>query len=569
MAHKPATLEYGVDDRPPVLHIAILGIQYALLNAVYLILIVIVVRAAGASPEVSRSAVSLGMIGLAIGTVLQALHKGPVGSGFLAPPVFSAIYLGPAVLAAKAGGLPAVLAMTVFAGLVEIGLSGVLGRLRIITQPMVTGLIVCVVGLQLGLVGMQQSLDVAAVGSPDLPKHFAVSMATLATAIGLTVWGTGVWRLVCSLGGLLVGVITSAIAGIFAPGFLARIAATPLFDVPSLSYISFDFVPELVPAFLAAAVAATLRTVGVVTTCQRANDSGWTAPDFGNIRKGVLADGIGCTIGGLLGTPGMSIAPSLVGVSIATGVTSRVIAYASAATLIVLAFVPRVSAAFLELPMSVAGALLVFTASIMVTSGMQLMNSRFLDNRAVFVIGLGLLMALTGTVNHEFFEQLPVRVRTLTESSLSLSLTVAIVLTLIFRIKAHRKEIVGWKDADELIDELQIVFRKRRADWRLDDKTVNRCLTNARNALRLLEEGHLLREPVSIAAIREDTSLDIELSYRGLPVTIPDIGTVEADATEESPATAGMSSIGTGVYPDRSATIAHGSNVVLRLSFNT
>jgi hypothetical protein len=31
-----------------------------------------------------------------------------VGSGYLAVPVFSAIYLGPSVLAAKAGGLPAV-----------------------------------------------------------------------------------------------------------------------------------------------------------------------------------------------------------------------------------------------------------------------------------------------------------------------------------------------------------------------------------------------------------------------------------------------------------------------------
>jgi xanthine permease XanP len=568
MPQKPSTLEYGVDEKPPALHVALLGLQYALLNSVYLILVVIIVRAAGASPEVSRSAVSLGMIAVAISTVLQALKRGPVGSGFLAPPVFSAIYLGPSVLAAKLGGMPAVLAMTVFAGLVEVGLSMILGRLRLITQPMITGLIVCVVGLQLGLVGLQQSFDVAGIGSPDLLNHFAVSMVTLATAIGLTVWGTGVWRLVCSLGGLVVGAVAAGIAGIYEPDILSRIGANPVFAIPSLSYISFDFVPELVPAFLAAGVAATLRSVGVLTTCQRANDADWVAPDFTNIRKGVLADGLGCTIGGLLGAPGMSTGPSLVGVSIATGVTSRVVAFACAGVLAVLAFVPRVSAAFLELPMSIAGPLLVFTASIMVTSGIQLMSSRFLDNRSVFVIGIGVLMAMVGTVNHAFFEQLPAKIRTFTESSLSLSLSVAIVLTLMFRIKAHRKEIVGWKDADELLDDLRMVFRKRARDWRLSEKLIQRCMANAGSALRLLEEGHFLQETVSIVATREDTSLDIELRYKGLPVSIPDIRTSMTDNTEEAPATAGMSAIGTGVYPDRSSTIAHGPDVILRLSFD-
>jgi NCS2 family nucleobase:cation symporter-2 len=367
-----------------------------------------------------------------------------------------------------------------------------------------------------------------------------------------------------------VSLLTLATAiGLLHTSALTRVAGTPWFAIPDPTYISFDFVPELVPAFLAAALAAMLRTVGVVTTCQRANDATWVEPDFGNLRKGVLADGIGCTFGGLIGVPGMSVGPSLVGVSIATGVTSRVVAYACAGVLVVLAFVPRVSALFLELPMSVAGALLVFTASIMVTSGMQLMNSRFLDNRSVFVIGLGMLAALIELVNRDFFQQLPDEVRTFTASSLSLALSVAIIMTLLFRIKTHRKEIVGWKEADELIDDLQKVFRKRGPDWKLPDKLVQRCLTNARNALRLLEEGYLLQEPVAIAAVREDTSLDIELRYKGLPVSIPDIQTVTAESTEESAAMAGMSYVGTGVFPDRSATVVHGPNVVLRLNFNT
>ena len=39
------------------------------------------------------------------------------------------------------------------------------------------------------------------------------------------------------------------------------------------------FAPDLVPAFMIAAVAAMLRTVGVVTTCQKINDADWKRPD--------------------------------------------------------------------------------------------------------------------------------------------------------------------------------------------------------------------------------------------------------------------------------------------------
>ena len=107
MTKRPKDLIYAVDERPPWPTLLLLGLQYAGLMAIYLVMIVIVFKAAGAPHWQTVSAVSLGMVALAISTTLQALRKGPIGSGFLAAPVFSAIYLGPSVLAAKLGGLPA------------------------------------------------------------------------------------------------------------------------------------------------------------------------------------------------------------------------------------------------------------------------------------------------------------------------------------------------------------------------------------------------------------------------------------------------------------------------------
>jgi xanthine/uracil permease len=116
---RPENLIYGVAERPPPVQLALLALQQVALVSIYLVLMVIVVREAGAPPEAARSALSFGMIAMGIGAVLQAIWKGPVGSGYLAPPVLSAIYLQVSVTAAQVGGLPLVAGMTILAGAFE------------------------------------------------------------------------------------------------------------------------------------------------------------------------------------------------------------------------------------------------------------------------------------------------------------------------------------------------------------------------------------------------------------------------------------------------------------------
>ena len=566
MATPPANITLGVDARPPPLQLMLLGLQYAFLLSVYLVIVVIVVHEAGASREEARSLVSMAMIASAFGTALQALPRGPVGSGFLAPPVFSAIYLGPSILAVKAGGLPALACMTVCAGLTEIVIARFLHRLRIIMQPAVSGLTICIIALELGIVGMQHALGVGETGSPLLTAHVAVSGLTFAVAVAFTVWGKGVWRLICSLLGLLSGVSLAAALGLFDSAAVAEISSAPWVAVPNPTYIAFRLDPSLMPAFIAAGFAAAIRVVGVVTTCQRANDAAWTRPDFGNIRKGILADGIGCSVGGLVGAPGMNIGPSLVGVSIATGVTSRAVAFAASTVLFGLAFMPKVADVFLQLPLAVAGALLVFTASIMLASGLQLMLSRPLDIRFTFVIGIGLLLPLTRLVSLDYFNALPGWLSVLTNSGLALGLSSAIGLLLIFRIASGRQQTILWRKAEEALAELEEALEFRRKEWGLTGDVIERGLTNTRQTIALLREGQLLRDPVLIRLAERDNALEIELRYKGLPMVVPDLLS-RSEMHEETPMFAGLQDVGIGVFPDRSSTSSQGAETTISLYF--
>src|SRR5262245_15310698 len=114
---RPDNLIYAVDETPPWPRLLLLSLQYAVMIAIYLVLVVIILKHAHVPHEEKVRVIAMALIASGVGAALQALPRGPIGSGFLAPPVYSAIYLAPSILAAEKGGLSLVFGMTVFAGL--------------------------------------------------------------------------------------------------------------------------------------------------------------------------------------------------------------------------------------------------------------------------------------------------------------------------------------------------------------------------------------------------------------------------------------------------------------------
>lgn len=82
-SERPPDLIYAVNEWPPPARLAMLGFQYAVMDAMYLVLVVIIVRHAHVSRAVGVNLMGVACIGLAIGAVLQSLPRGPVGSGLL------------------------------------------------------------------------------------------------------------------------------------------------------------------------------------------------------------------------------------------------------------------------------------------------------------------------------------------------------------------------------------------------------------------------------------------------------------------------------------------------------
>jgi NCS2 family nucleobase:cation symporter-2 len=573
VTRRPGSLLYAVDEVPPLATTVLLGLQQVALMSIYLVMIVIVVRASGASPAVAQRAVAVGLIAMGLSAALQALPRGPVGSGYLAPPVISAIYLAPSLLAVKLGGLPLVAGMTVVAGLFEAGLSRVLHRLRLLFPPLVCGFIVAAVGFELGLIGIEQLLDVGdRAGTTVLHRHVVVAVLTLATMVALSVWGRGMLRLLCSLAGVAVGFAAAGAAGLVPPSAVDAVRAAPLFALPRLPPIDYRVDAAVLVPFLLAGLAAGLRTIGVVTTCQQINDARWKRPDLRSIRGGVLADGLGCAIGGLLGAVGMGSAPSLVGVAQASGATSRAIAFAVAGLCAALACVPKVAAVFLALPPAVVGGGLVFTASFMIAGGLQIIAARKLDTRKTFIVSVSLLLGLSRAMFPGYYESLPRPLHAVTGSLLSLAMVAAIGLNLLFHLGLRRSAQVRLEatgTAGPAASSLAELVQTSVTTWGVTGDVAARARAVAEQVVHLVVDGRLADGPITVRIAYDEVTLAVEIEYHGDLLSLPAPRPVsEENLVEEQPFVTGLSGFLAGVYADRVRTSSSDGRCRIALDFD-
>ncbi len=441
MTKKPDNIIYGVDDRPPFLTVLLLGLQHIFVMSSTLIIPVVIVQEIGGSFLEIKSMVSFSMIAAGIGTILQALGRGVVGSGYLVPNLCGPSYLSVSIQAAWLGGLPLMHGMTVVAGFFEVVFSRFVHRLKSLFPTEVTGLVVLMVGVALIPLGASKFLGVKYAGDPIEPANLAVAAVTLITMIGINIWSRGRSRLYCVLIGMLVGYSASYLAGILTPIDFQRAAHSPLFALPGegISLFKWAFRWSLLPPFIIVALCGALKSFGNIVTAQKINDSDWKGPDVKNIGNGLFADGLSVMIAGLLGGTATDTSASNVGTSLATGATSRVIAFMAGGIYICLGFLPKLAAVVSIMPPPVMGAILIYVTSFMVLSGFQIILTQAMDTRKIFIIGISFIFGISLDILPGLYLHLPSFLRPIFSSSLTLSTVMAIILNQIFGIGAKRE----------------------------------------------------------------------------------------------------------------------------------
>jgi xanthine permease XanP len=521
MAKKPAGLIYGVDDKPPLIATVLLGIQHVFVMTAGWVIVVVIVTTIGGTQEEVANVLRMSMIASGIATILQSLPNSPIGSGYFCPISGGPAYISASILAGKVGGLRSVFVMTVISGLFEGLLARVVPRLRPLFPPEVTGLVVTMVGIELVALGCPRFLGFQEGSAGPQGTATTVGAATLAAMIGPTVWGKGKLKLYPVLIGLAVGYLLAHFFGVFQTERLQQMLAAPMISLPRKVHTGWSFDLALLPAFLIASLASTLKCVGDLTLCQKINDADWKRTDMQSVSGGIFAGAIGTGLSGLLGGIGQSTFSGNVGLSLATGATSRSIAIPCGVLMILLAFLPKLAAFFAVMPEPVMGAILIYVACYMILAGIQVITSRMLDARRIFVVGIALIFGLSVDMVPGLYGNVPDLIQPLFSSSLAISTVLVVVLNLLFRIGITKRQLLELTPGVDGYQKIFEFMETQGSVWGARREVIMRA-TAALNEFAESASGlGLVKGKAQVEVSFDEFNLDMDIRYDGELMEFP------------------------------------------------
>ncbi len=529
---RPPDLLYAADEKPPLTTTLLLGLQHTGIVATAFIFPILVARAAGLEAGATAFFVSMSMLANGISTIFQAVRYPGFGSGFLIPRVAAPNYVSASILAINTGGLALLSGMTVASGLVLTGLSRIVHRLRVLFPVEVTGLVIMMLGVTVVPYALPNFFGVTGQGSLSV-EATAISIATLAVTVGVTVWGRGKMTLFPVIIGMVFGYILCAAAGVITGNEIGTITSSSLIAVPDVRYFGLAFRPELLIPFGIAMLTTFVKDIGEFSMCQRINDTSWKRPDMMNVRAGLFSDGIASSIGGLIGGMGQTGSSSNIGLSIGTRATSRYIGYATGGILIFLAFLPILASVFIIMPGPVIGAALIYVAGFIIVSGFQMITSRMLDSRKIFVIGLSFIFGMSVAFLPGAYQNVPVLIRPIFDSPQSLTTVVAIGLNLAFRIGIKKKIQATIDPRAGISAQVFSLLERQGEQWGARKEAIFRMETVLIEAGEVVSGSLLTSGPIRVSVSFDEYNLDAELSYEGRPLEIPDRSPGEEEMLED------------------------------------
>ena len=516
---KPLNLVYGLEDTPPLAVTLVNGIQHVALIGVYLIYPLLIFRAIDTPAPVVANLLSIAMLVLGLGCFLQALRIGPIGSGYMCPPVLTAIYLAPSLAAARAGGLPLVFGMTVFAGALEAAIAPVLDRLRAIFPPELSGLVLFVVALSAGIAALRAFFGAGA--APVSGSEWIVAGITLGAMTAFNIWGRGLVRMLCTLLGLAAGYLAAIAAGL-GHGLYAAVESVPWVGLPGFGHLAWSFDLTLALPFAIGSVACALKSAGTLTLCQKTNDADWVRTDMRSVVRGVLADGLSNVAAGALGCIGVNSAPASVALASATGIASRTLAYAIGFIFLGLAFFPKLGGLLAVMPRAVIVGALLFVTSFILVSGLQIMTSRLLDARRTLMIALSVVGGTAIEVFPHVSAAAPKVLAPFVGSSLVFATVLGLALNLLFRIGIKKTVSLTVDRPEAAHAKIADFFEQQGAAWGARPDIIKRAIFAVSQLIDAVDENCRKDGPMTVTASFDEFNLDVRLAYQGELLEFPD-----------------------------------------------
>ncbi len=432
-----AELIYGLNDRPPLRETLFAALQHLL--AIFVAIITPPLIIAGALKldiETTSFLVSMALFASGVSTFIQCRRIGGIGTGLLCIQGTSFSFIGPIISAGLTGGLPVIFGACMAASTVEMLISRLLKYTRKIITPLVSGIVVTLIGMSLIKVGITACGGGAVAksnGTFGSFEHVGLAALVLLLIIFFNRSSNRYLRMSSIVIGLVIGYAVAWCMGLVD---FSSVQSYGGFNIPvPFKYgLSFDW-----SAFIA------LGLVYLITAIEAYGDitansliSGEPVEGKTFVKRasgGILADGFNSMLAGVFNSFPNSVFAQNNGMIQLTGGASRYVGYYIAGFLILLGLFPAVGLVFSLMPEPVLGGATLLMFGTVASAGIRIIAAQTIDRKATLVMALSFSLGLSVELVPEILSQLPETVRNIFSSGITTGGVTAILANALIRIK--------------------------------------------------------------------------------------------------------------------------------------
>ena len=429
-------LIYGLEDRPPFREAFFAALQHLL--AIFVAIITPPLIIAGAlklDAETTGYLVSMALIASGIATFVQCRRFGCLGTGLLCIQGTSFSFIGPIIAAGMTGGLPLIFGSCMAASTVEMLISRLLKYTRKVITPLVSGVVVTLIGMSLIKVGITACGGGAAAqadGTFGSLKYVGLSALVLILIIFFNRSSNRYLRMSSIVIGLATGYVVAWLMGMVD---FTSIQSYGGITLPHPFRFGLDISLSAVISLALIFIITAIEAYGDITANSMISGEPVEGDKF--IRRasgGILADGFNSMLSGMLCAFPNSVFAQNNGMIQLTGVASRYVGYYIAALLVLLGLFPAVGLVFSLMPEPVLGGATLLMFGTVAAAGIRIISSQKIDRKATLVMALSFAFGLSVELVPEILGQLPETVRNIFSSGITTGGLTAILANLLFRI---------------------------------------------------------------------------------------------------------------------------------------
>lgn len=380
--------------------------------------------------------IQMSMLFAGIATLFQTIGMGPVGArlpivqgtSFAFIPIMIPLVAGKGVEA-----LPALFGGVLIGGLFHALLGTFIGKIRFALPPLVTGLVVTMIGLALVKVGIQYAAGgIPAINQPEYGSllNWSAALVVVFVTLGLKFFARGMLSVSAVVIGIIVGYFYALAMGMVTlDGIAGSWSRAGAFAFPVPFKYGFEISTAAIIGFCLMAFVSAVETVGDVSGITKGG-AGREATDK-EIEGATYADGVGSAIAGIFGGfPNTSFSQN-VGLIAMTRVMSRHVVTIGAIFLIICGLVPKVGAVIRTIPIEVLGGGVIVMFGMVVAAGVSMLSDVNWNRRNMVIFAIALSVGLGLQLDPKAVQYLPDTLRILMTSGLLPAAVIAIVLNLV------------------------------------------------------------------------------------------------------------------------------------------